>query len=146
MQTDLLDHRSHGGPRIAQPKRAPVRTQATSQDGQVEHQRRVAEHEVGEIDDDIPAGLDGAGERPPAVALCRPILVAATAQYRGVVIELDDPGNLHKLLGASKCKPAERDVFRVNGLVRTDETGTRSPFQPASAAPKLEMRCPHLKL
>jgi hypothetical protein len=41
--------------------------------------------------------LDRSRERPSAVPLGRPVLISSTAQNRGGVIELDDPGNLQKI-------------------------------------------------
>jgi hypothetical protein len=82
MQPHLLDDGFHMGLGIAEAKLRSVDAQAPRQDREVEHQRRVAEHELAEIDVDIAACVDGSGKRPAAVPLCRPVLVASTAQYR----------------------------------------------------------------
>jgi metal-sulfur cluster biosynthetic enzyme len=72
-----------------------MHAQAPRQNGQIEHQRRVSEPEAGQVDHDVPAGVDGPGKGTPAEPLSRPVFVASTTQYGGGVIELDDPGNLH---------------------------------------------------
>jgi hypothetical protein len=88
-----------------------VEAQPAGQCGEVEHQRGIAEYELAQVDDHVVRGVDGLGEGAAAVPLRRPILVASTTQYRGVVIELDDVSNLHNRLTRGKgvkphCQPA----------------------------------------
>ena len=95
MQPDLFDDRLDGRLRVAQAEPAAVNPEAPRQDGEIEHQGRVAEDQAREIDYDITLGVDGTGECPAATSLRRPVLISSTTQYRGAVIELDDPGKLH---------------------------------------------------
>jgi hypothetical protein len=104
MQPDHFDHCSHRGLGIAQPEHAPVRAQPPGESRQVEHERRVPERELGEIDHDVSARVDGPGKCAPTKPLGRPVLVPSTTQYRGGVIELDDPGNLHNRADPGKAE------------------------------------------
>jgi hypothetical protein len=110
VQPHLLDDCAHRGLRIAQPKRAAVGPQPPRQDGEIEHQRGVPEHQVGQVNDHIAPRLDGPGKRAPTETLGGPVLISSTTQYRGGVIELDDPGNLHKSARPRKLRT------RVSGL------------------------------
>jgi hypothetical protein len=83
----------------AQQDRAAVCTQAPGQHREVEHQRRVREHELAEIDDHIRLGTDRSRQRLPADALCVAVLVTPAAECGWLVIEVDDPENLLKAAG-----------------------------------------------
>jgi hypothetical protein len=73
-----------------------VGTQAPGQHREVEHQRRVGEHELAEIDDHIRLGTDRSRQRLPADALRVAVLVTPAAERGWLVIEVDDPANLLK--------------------------------------------------
>jgi hypothetical protein len=49
----LLDDRLHRGLRIVQSQDAAVDPEPAGQGGEVEHQRRITEHQLGQIDDDV---------------------------------------------------------------------------------------------
>jgi hypothetical protein len=96
---DHLDRRL----RIVQAQNAAVDPQAPGQGGQVEHQRGVTEHQLGEIDDDVTTRLDGPGKGAAPISLRGPVFVSPTTQYRGGVIELDDSRNLHNGAAGGKA-------------------------------------------
>jgi hypothetical protein len=76
------------GPRQAQgPPGVP---QAPRQRREVEHQRRVGEGQLREIDDDVARARERARERLAAEALRGPILIAATPQDTRLWLEVDD--------------------------------------------------------
>jgi hypothetical protein len=89
----------------AEPHVAPVGAQPAREHDQVEHQRRIREHELGEIDAHVLLGADGPDQRPTAAALRRAVLVAGAAQDRRGVLKDDDPGNLLK---STRPCPADR--------------------------------------
>jgi metal-sulfur cluster biosynthetic enzyme len=95
-----------------------VGAQAASQKREVEHQGRVTEHQLAEVNHHVATGFDGAGERPAPVSLGRPILISSTAQDGGVGIEFDDGGNLQNPAGRRK---GNGHSMRANGLGQTDE-------------------------
>jgi hypothetical protein len=59
VQPDQLDQRADVRLRRAQLERAPVGPQALRQAGQVDHQRRVGEAQLRQIDDDVAGGAEG---------------------------------------------------------------------------------------
>jgi hypothetical protein len=71
-----------------------VSSQATGEHGDVEHQRRVGEDKLAQIDDHVGLGVDRADKSLTTRPLGGAILVAFTAESRGLVIEVDDPRNL----------------------------------------------------
>jgi hypothetical protein len=108
VQAHLLDHCPDVGLRVAEPKRPALAAQPLSQDGEVKHERRIPEDKLAKIDGDVAARIDRLGKSASPIGLRRPVLVASTTQHRGVVIELDDRGNLHN--PASRGKAGKRPV------------------------------------
>jgi hypothetical protein len=94
VQTDDLDQRPDLRLRTTEQDRAPMRAQPAREHRQVDHQRRVREHELREVDDDVRLSPEGAGQRLPPASLRRSILVTSAAQNRRLVIEVDDAPNL----------------------------------------------------
>ena len=108
MEPDDLDERPDLRLGSAEQDRAAVRTQPASEHGEVEHQRRVGEHEVREVDDDVGLRTNRSGECSATASLCGAILVALAAKRRGLVIEVDDSRNLAK---SPHHKQARKAVF-----------------------------------
>jgi hypothetical protein len=96
MQADGFDQRADLRLGAAEQKDHALDTQATRQDREIEHQRRVSEHQLGEVDHDVALGADRPRQRLTAAALRVAILVSAAAEGRGRVIEVDDRRNLLK--------------------------------------------------
>jgi hypothetical protein len=94
VQPDQLDQRHDLGLGAAQQNRTAPAPEPPREHRQVEHQRRVGEHQLAEVDDDVTLGPESPGQGPAPEPLCRPILVAATAQSRRLVLEVDDSDNL----------------------------------------------------
>ncbi len=76
--------------------------QAASQDGEIEHQRSVGEHELVEVDDHVGLRADRPRQRLAAATLRIAILVATAAQCWWLVIEVDDYPNLSEPVGGCK--------------------------------------------
>ena len=74
-------------------RRALAAPQAVREHREVNHQRRVREYEISEVDEDIALGPECEDERSSPEALGAPILVPGTQQHRRVVGELDDREN-----------------------------------------------------
>jgi hypothetical protein len=100
MQTHPLDQLEDLRLRVAETQGAPARPEAPGDHCEVEHHRRVGEHELGEVDDDIALGCDGTDESLAAGALGGPVLVSSAAKNRRLVIEVDDRANLAKRGGS----------------------------------------------
>jgi hypothetical protein len=96
MKPDQLDQRHDLGLRATEPDGAATDSQASSQNRQVDHQRRVCECQLGEVDQHIGLSANRPGERAATNALGDPILVAAAAERGGLFIESDDCRNLPK--------------------------------------------------
>jgi hypothetical protein len=96
VQADRLDQRADLGLGASQQDGAPVGAQTAREPREVEHQRRVGEHELAEVDDDVGLRSDRPRQRPSAPALRRAILVSAAAQGGRLVIEIDDARNVLK--------------------------------------------------
>lgn len=62
----------------------------------VHHQRRVREHQLGEVDDEICLGTKSTGQCGTTPRLRRPVLVSANTQNRRFGDEINDQPNLHK--------------------------------------------------
>jgi hypothetical protein len=97
VKPDHLDQRPDLGLGAAEQHVAPVRPQAAGEHREVKHQRRVRENKFAEIDDDVPLGVQRADQRLPAATLSGPILVAAAAKNCGLVLKVDDRGNLSQV-------------------------------------------------
>jgi hypothetical protein len=96
VQADDLDQGEDLRLRSAQADGPAAHAEAPGEQGQVDHHRRVGEHQLAEVDDDISLGADSASYRGATDALRRPVLVTAAAQRCDGVIEIDDGGKLHK--------------------------------------------------
>ena len=96
VQTDDLDQGSDLGLGAAQSEGSPVSTKAAGQHREVEHQRRVSERQLTEIDDHIGLGANRPGQRLTPRSLRGSVLVALAAQGRRLVIEVDDRGKVPK--------------------------------------------------
>ncbi len=96
MQPDHLDQRPDLRLRIAQKNRAPTLAKPAGQHRQIDHQRRVGEHELAQIDHHVGVGTDGADHRLPPAALRGPILISRAAEDRRLLLERDDVLNLPK--------------------------------------------------
>jgi hypothetical protein len=96
VQPDGFDQHADLGLGATQQKDHALHTQSTRQDREIEHQRRVREDQLGEVDHDVALGADRPRQRLTAAALRVAILVTAAAEGRGRVIEVDDRRNLLK--------------------------------------------------
>jgi hypothetical protein len=105
VEADELDQRPDLRLGAAQPDAAPVHAQAPRHHDQVEHERRVGEDQLRQVDAHVLLGADGPDQCPAAGALRGAVLVTGAAQYGRRVIKDDDPGNLLKSTGT--C-PANR--------------------------------------
>jgi hypothetical protein len=124
-----LDHGPHLRLRPAEAQRATLNAESLGENAQIEHQRRVGERQLAEIDDHVALCLDRPREGPSSRTLRRPVLVSLTAQDRGDVIELDDSRNLQNAAATSK---SETTVFRSD-----------SPHAPTLQSPNIGV-CPPL--
>jgi hypothetical protein len=97
VQTDHLDQRPDLRLSTTQQDLAAVRAQPARQHREVEHQRRIGEDETAEIYDDIPLSVQGANKSLAPTTLSGPVLVAAAAKNGGLVLKVDDRGNLSQL-------------------------------------------------
>jgi hypothetical protein len=82
-----------------------VGPEPSRQHHQVQHERSIGEHELGQVDAHVLLSADGPDQCPAATALRRAILVAGAAQYGRFVIKDDDPRNLLK---STRTCPAHR--------------------------------------
>jgi hypothetical protein len=91
-----LDHAPHLGLRVAHVQAAVGDAQAPGEDRQVEHQRAVGERQLLEVDGDVAAGADRAGQGGASAPLRGDVLVATAAEQSLLFDERNDPGKLHK--------------------------------------------------
>ena len=115
MKADDLDHRPDLGLGATQQDLPPTHAQTSSEHREVQHQRGVGEDELGQIDDDVVLGGERPSERGAPAPLCRPVLVAAAAQDRGLVLEVDDRRNLPKVRTARQAGNVALVHFGVDG-------------------------------
>ena len=97
-----LDQGQYLGLGATEQDRGATDSQPPGQHRQVEHQRRVREHELAEIDDDITLRADRANQCLSSTSLRCPVLVSAATQSRGLFIKSDDARNLPKMSGPSQ--------------------------------------------
>jgi hypothetical protein len=90
VKSDQFDQGSDVGLCAAQEQRPAAYAQAPRQHRQVEHQRGVGEHKLGQVDDYVRARSDRTHERLSPASLGGPVLVAAAAQNPRLFIEIDD--------------------------------------------------------
>jgi metal-sulfur cluster biosynthetic enzyme len=100
VQAYSLDELPHLRLRAADVQRRAGGAQAPGEHRDVQHERRVGEGELREIDDHIGPGHERPREGAAATRLRRPHLVAAAAQDGRVVVEVDDGGKLPDAMGA----------------------------------------------
>jgi hypothetical protein len=91
-----------------------VRTQPPRDHREVEHQGRVGERQLGEVDDDVAVRAQGAEEGLPAKRLRGPVLVAGAAEQGLLLVEVDDAANLAP--GAAGGKADSRISRQVHSL------------------------------
>jgi hypothetical protein len=104
-----LDHRPNLRLGAAQQDRPAAHAQAARDHGEIEHQGRVSEHKVAEVDDHVVLRADRSGERGAPASLRRPVLVATASKNRGLVIEVDDGRENYK-----KCRLAARPETQLS--------------------------------
>jgi hypothetical protein len=90
VEPDDLDELLDLGLRAAQADEPAVCAQAAGEHREVEHERQVGEHELGEVDDHIGLRAQGTGQGAAARSLGGSVLVADAAKPGGSVIEDDD--------------------------------------------------------
>jgi len=90
MQPDELDQRQDLRLGAAQQDRAPATPDPPGEHRQVEHQRRVGEHQLAEVDADIRLGAERPCQGSAPAALSGAVLVSGAPEDRGVVSKLDD--------------------------------------------------------
>jgi hypothetical protein len=100
MEPEHLDQGADLGLGAAHTDRPAVCPQPPSQEGEVEHQRGVGEHQLGEIDDDVGLRADRTRQRGTPKSLRIAVLIAAAAEGRRLVVEVNDPRNLLNERGA----------------------------------------------
>jgi metal-sulfur cluster biosynthetic enzyme len=113
------DQSQYLGLGAAEQDRAAAYSQPPCQHGQVEHQGRVREHELAQIDDDITLRADRANQCLSSTSLRCPVLVSAAAQSRGRFIKSDDGRNLPKTTGPSQGDKPSLLQFKM--MVTVDE-------------------------
>jgi hypothetical protein len=97
VQPDELDQGHDLRLRAAEADGAAAYPEAAGQNGQVDHQRRVGEGELREVDDHVGLRADRPCERSATDPLGYPVLVAAATERGSLFIERDDPRNLPKV-------------------------------------------------
>jgi metal-sulfur cluster biosynthetic enzyme len=90
MQPDALDELADLRLGPADVQLRSCRPQAAGEHRDVQHERRVCERKLSEIDGHVAADAERTREGTPASSLRCPNLVAAAPEYRRVVLELDD--------------------------------------------------------
>jgi hypothetical protein len=75
---------------MREPERHAVRAQPLREARQVDHQRRVRERQIAQIDDHVTGRDEGRGEGPAAAAAGGPVLIPLNAEDRELCVEGDD--------------------------------------------------------
>jgi metal-sulfur cluster biosynthetic enzyme len=94
VQPHGLDQEADVRLRMREPQRLSLRAEPLGEAREVDHQRRVGEAQTREIDDDVAGGVEGSGERTPAAAARRSVLVSLDPKDRELCVEADDAGEL----------------------------------------------------
>ena len=94
VKADALDELAHLGLGAAHSQLGARRAQAPGEHRDVQHERRIREGEVREIDEHVAAADERAREGATTTRLRRPHLVAAAPQHGWAVVERDDPRKL----------------------------------------------------
>ena len=124
MQAHQLDQRLDVRLRATQAKLAPPQSQPACENGEVEHQRRVREAELGEVDDHVVRRGQGSGKRTAAASGRESILFPRHAQDSELCIERDDPGKLANTPGYTQPPMVdEEDITEALSNVIDPELG-----------------------
>jgi hypothetical protein len=110
VEADRFDQRTDVRLGMREPERLALRAQPLGEAREVDHQRRVGEAEVGEVDDDVAGRGQRGREGPPAAAARDPVLVPLDPQDRELFVERDDPG---KLLRTTRFVQASDEIGRA---------------------------------
>lgn len=94
MEPDRLDQCADVGLRAAEPQRATLRAQALCETCEVDHQRRVGETELGEVDNHVARGLQRGGQGATPASTGGAVLVPRDPQDRQLLVEVNDPAKL----------------------------------------------------
>jgi hypothetical protein len=94
VQAHQFDQPADVGLRSAEPQDPVLRAQAPREDGQVDHQRRVGEAKVRQVDDDVARRLQRRGERTTTTPARDAVLIPRDPQDRKLFVKADDLGNL----------------------------------------------------
>jgi hypothetical protein len=71
-----------------------LRPQPLRQAGEVDHQRRVREPELGEVDDHVARSFQRGGQGATSTSTGRAVFVPRDPQDRELLVEVNDPGKL----------------------------------------------------
>ena len=80
VEPDKPDQRPHLRLGRAQPHRPARRAQPLREHGDVDHQRRIGEAQLGEVDADVVLRVDRSGQRLPPQRARRPVLIPCDEQ------------------------------------------------------------------
>jgi hypothetical protein len=94
VQPDGLDQRSDVRLGAAQPQHAPLRAQALGEAREVDHQRRVGEVQLREVDDHVARGLQRGGQGTTPASTGRAVFVPRDPEDRQLLVEVNDAGTL----------------------------------------------------
>lgn len=90
MQSHQLDQLADVRLRVAERQRAAVGPQALREAGQVDHQRRVREAQLGQVDDDVAGRPQRRRDGTPTAPAGGAVLVPGYAQDPELFVEGDD--------------------------------------------------------
>ena len=90
LHADVLDQHVDLRLGATQAQRTVLVAQSPREYRQVEHQGRVGEDQLGEVDDDVRARLDRLGQGPTAQRRGRTVLVPRAAQQWWICVKRDD--------------------------------------------------------
>jgi metal-sulfur cluster biosynthetic enzyme len=105
-------------------KPASASAQTVREHGEVDHQRRVGEGQVAQVDQNIALGAEGEHQSPSAEALRASILVSGAQQDRRIVGELDDASETYKTDRRQRklnLSSTFRDPRKLVGMVTLEE-------------------------
>ncbi len=99
MQPHELDQLADVGLRMAQRERSPMSPQPLRQAGEVDHQRRIREVQLGHVDDHVAGRAECGGEGTPTAPARRAVLVPRNAQNPELFVEGDDSREPRQIRG-----------------------------------------------
>jgi metal-sulfur cluster biosynthetic enzyme len=121
VQADRFDQRLDLRLRANQQHRPAVVAQPPRDHREVEHQRGVSERQLAQIDDYVRLGVDRTRQGLSPRPLRAPVLVAAAAKCRRLVIEVDDFGKLSKDdVGSQDLRPGSGHFFNLDSGIGRD--------------------------